>query len=303
MRRNRNTLIGIVVGLMSTASFAADKVSIFNNFETLNIQPKSSILSQQKPEDLTLKSTVIARALKQQLALDDETILLQTGQDTNVDQTVLFYQLRYKGLQVWNHDLAILLDSNGQVIQGYGDVLTNISNDIPNLIVLSSHEQWQWFDRFVDENYSDVERSFRSKSVNQVVFITDDQVAHNALEISFFTDVIEGDSQPEKIIAFVDVQTGELLKKFDALVHASAEVGGSGPSGNKDVQRTDYQASGDIESPPTTFMVLSPTILVASFANLMLQLLRLATQITRPQTCLKKHSITAVMTQLIIITS
>jgi len=247
-------VLGLSFFLLSSLVFAAGKVSMFENADALTTPNTSLIPMLQVYDGYTNRPSSLAKKIHQKFKLDRQTQLIPFAIRNDANKQSFSFQLSYYGIPVWNHDIVIVMDADGQVIQGYGDVITDISGDISDMLFLSEHQRWQWFDRFVDQQYTDVERVFRSKETEQVIYVDDNSRARNALKISFFTDVVRGNSHPEEIMAFIDINTQAVIKILNVLAHAN-EVDGSGPSGDKKI-RHDHLQSGASQTPPTTLVVL-----------------------------------------------
>ena len=235
---------------------AADTTPVFNriNSATLaGLDPSglNTLLTPQQRAGATVGQGV------QRLLVGASSIeLVQVDIRQGETQSYLTYQQSYAGLPIWNYDWILVVDTNGTPIQAYGELVSHLEHDLPSVERLSRHAQQSLSDAFIQQYYSDAERVFRNQESSQVIYLDANQKAHNALKLSFFTDLVNTDSQPERPLVFIDVDTGAVIDQMDTLSHL-IEVGGAGPSGNSKEPRPDYDASLDGRNGqvPATFML------------------------------------------------
>ncbi|WDE03750.1 PKD domain-containing protein [Thalassomonas viridans] len=247
-------MLAVSLGLTSGLSAAAEPVSYFNNPAALAGINKSSdknLLQKAGPEQ---QARALATRLNNTLDANGHSKLTLIAESAGEKQQFLKFQQNYQGFEVWNQQLVMVLNKQGKVSQSYGSLLKGIEKDLPQLPAVSAENNQLQLSRFIEQYYSDEARVFRNKSADVVIYLDKTNTAKLAYKFSFFTDVVNNDSRPEKVLAFVDVAGGELLDKFDVLHRATIE-GGSGPSGNQKNVKADYQESGYASYPPSTFVV------------------------------------------------
>ncbi|WDE13443.1 PKD domain-containing protein [Thalassomonas haliotis] len=245
-------MLAVSLGLTTSLSMAAEPVSYFNNPAALagiNKSTDKALLQKSTPAEQ-------ARALTTRLnnTLDTNGHSKLTLISEPDQQQFLKYQQSYRGFEVWNQQMVLVLDQQGKVSQSYGALLKGIEKDLPQLPAVSEENSQFQLSKFIEQHYSDEARVFKNESADIVIYLDKNNTAKLAYKFSFFTDVINNNSRPEKVLAFVDVAGGELLDKFDVLHRASIE-GGSGPAGNLKNVKSDYLESGYASYPPRTFVV------------------------------------------------
>ncbi len=224
---------------------AAEVVSYFNN---------TTALDRYNVSKQALKGAKIT----QHLAAQASGQLSLVSQSKQAEQQFLTFEQSYQGLKIWNHQLVLMLDAQGEIRQGYGSLVSDLARDLPQIPPPNKAQQQQQLKQFIKKGFSDQPRVFRNKSSQRVIYLDKTNTARLAYKFSFFTDVTNAPSQPQKILAFVDVISGQTLAQNDVL-HRALTVGGSGPSGNAKVSRADYQEGGLANYPPTTFSVSKRT--------------------------------------------
>ena len=251
-------LTGLMLLLLTFISRlpAAESIPVFNQiYSTTNMGRHPSehnmlLAPQQAAEALA------GHRIQKLLVGPSSTDLVQVDMRQGATGAYITYQQSYSGLPIWNYDWVLVLDTNGTPTQAYGELVTHLEQDLPTVEHLSVHAQQSLSDAFIQKYYSDAERVFRNRESSQVIFLDANQKAHNALKLSFFTDLVNANSQPERPLVFIDVDTGAVIDQMDTLFHL-IEVGGAGPSGNSKEPRRDFDSSldGRDGNKPATFIL------------------------------------------------
>ena len=251
-------LTGLMLLLLTCVSRlpAAETIPVFNQiYSTTNMGRHPSehnmlLAPQQAAEALA------GHRIQKLLVGPSSTDLVQVDMRQGATGSYITYQQFYAGLPIWNYDWVLVLDTNGTPTQAYGELVTHLEQDLPTVEHLSVHAQQSLSDAFIQKYYSDAERVFRNRESSQVIFLDANQKAHNALKLSFFTDLVNTNSQPERPLVFIDVDTGAVIDQMDTLFHL-IEVGGAGPSGNSKEPRRDFDSSldGRDGNKPATFIL------------------------------------------------
>ncbi|WP_053042778.1 PKD domain-containing protein [Thalassomonas actiniarum] len=254
MNSYSKVMLAVSLGLTSSLSMAAESVSYFNNPAALAGINKSSDKNLLQKATSKQQAKALTTRLNNILDTSGQSKLTLIAEAIDEKQQFLTYQQSYLGFEVWNQQVVMLLDEQGKVSQSYGSLLKGIEKDLPKLPAVSQENNQIQLEHFIAKHYSDEARVFRNQSAEVVIYLDKNNTAKLAYKFSFFTDVVNNDSRPEKVLAFVDVAKGELLDKFDVLHRATIE-GGSGPSGNLKNVKEDYRESGYASYPPSTFVV------------------------------------------------
>jgi vibriolysin len=246
-------MLAASLSLTTGVSSAADVVPYFNHHAALN--GYNATLSSKAFDNAVAKkqSASPAQRIAQHFASKISGELHLISQNIQGEQSVIKYQQSYLGYDIWDRQVAIILDRQGKIEQGYGNFLTGVDKDLPKLPMINKAQQNAELDQYINVHFGDEERIFRNKSAELVIYLDDTNTARFAHKLTFFTDVVNGKSRPQKVLAFVDAINGEQLAQHDVLHRA--DVGGSGPSGNTKQAWPDYDANGAQNNPPTTFIV------------------------------------------------
>ncbi|MCJ8274644.1 MAG: M4 family metallopeptidase, partial [Psychrosphaera sp.] len=233
-------MLAASLSLTPGVSLAAEVESYFNNATALS-QYNRAVSKAAISVGAKLNPTLLAAQIAQHFAAKASGNLKLIKNTTQGGQQFFRYQQTYKGLNIWDQQLILRLDDKGIIKQGYGSLVNAIAKDLPNIPQVNEIEQRQQLAVFIKKQFSDRQRVFRNKSAETVIYLDGNDTARVAYKFNFFTDVVEGKSQPQKILAFVDVNNGEILEQKDVLDRAIK--GGSGPSGNAKAQRDNYNST------------------------------------------------------------
>ncbi|PAJ76232.1 hypothetical protein CJF42_00625 [Pseudoalteromonas sp. NBT06-2] len=234
MVKLKKTLFVIVSVVLSGALCAAERLSMDI------LQERFS--KQSDPE--SLQKLTLTDDLNWQLKL--------LKRDQESDQTYLTYQQSYHGIPVWNKHVIVATSKEGDFKQGYGELFKDMSSDLKKSSKYEKISAEKAKQDFLNTIQNEDKQLLKS-SAEKIIYIDKNDQAHFAYKIQWMTVQNNGKTKVEKTLTIVD-QNLSVLAMFDALQHATLE-GGSGPSGNNKVPRTDYLQEGYQSYPPTTFVV------------------------------------------------
>lgn len=256
MNRYSKLMLAASLSITTGSAIAAESVSVFNDQSQLN-HLNRFVGQQSFGAKLSFgdRSKQVAELLATASSGQFKLLNNSNQKQHHLQQQFLRYQQTYQNIPIWDHQVVVMMDKDGVVQQSYGNMVKDIADDLPSFPKLSDSSQQAVLEHFIKSQFSDQPRVFRDKSAQTVIYIDDDQQAHLAHKLSFFTDVKQGNSKPQRIIAFVDVFTKSVISKDNILNHYHDYKGGSGPSGNNKVTRPDYTESGVDDAVPKTFKV------------------------------------------------
>ncbi len=251
------TLAALTLGItiFSTNTYSAERTTLFENEELLNQSVKTDNGLLRTSDDSTENS--ILYNLQSSILKNSDVSINFLEKTKNKNTQSLTYTQSYQGIPIWNQNFVIIVNKNNEISSAYGSLISSIASDIGNIEAISNFDLTTYLDTFIKDYFSDKERIFRNKKSEQFIFLDSDDIAHNSVMISFFTDLVHEKNNPEKIIAFIDLETGEILYRKNALMFAQDETG-SGPGGNEKFEREDYSYNGEYDSnisDPETFII------------------------------------------------
>ncbi|AJQ92835.1 PKD domain-containing protein [Gynuella sunshinyii] len=242
MFRNIRLLSGLLLGLGSVAAYSAEPVSVFDQLSSPSVSTFKRSSSQSVTAD---DGSALAKMLHRQLNLDDDAQLVEQGHSQAGEQHSFSYQLQYLGLPVFDYTIAVITTSSGHVVQGYGQLVRSLAADLGDVEVLTEEQMDLHAQAYIHQRYHDEPRFFDHKTVKQGVYIDPQGQAHDAIQLIFFTDLLQGISAPEKMRVYLNATTGSTLSEANILMHYQAA--GSGPGGNEKVEQADYAfVAGDV---------------------------------------------------------
>lgn len=151
---------------------------------------------------------------------DDKNYRLKPVNPQKVNNKHIRYQLTYKDLPVWGHQIIVHKHNNLEPILT-GTKVTGIEKDLPNLTPQLSKEQIE------KKILSKIKEPVKHKNIMQVIFIDAKNTAHLAWHLSFFTNTKDKPvSAPQYLI---DANSGEILKQWN---ESRYERQGQGLGGN-----------------------------------------------------------------------
>ncbi|MFC3033643.1 PKD domain-containing protein [Pseudoalteromonas fenneropenaei] len=243
------TLFGMLISAVMAPSYGAQQIDLFNQV---------ALLQSEKNSQMAFKATLASERAKvfnrlNQL-LGDKQMLHVIATETQGKQSIVNLKQSYQGVTVWGHDIVLLFDESQQLEQVYGVLQQGLAADLGELKSVSELQLKTLLAEFKIRYFGQQNRLFSNEQIDTVIFVDKNGTAHHAARLSFFTDLTSGDSQPQKLLVFIDLATGEVLEQLDELQRNTLE-GGSGPSGNAKLPRTDFNQAGYVQYPPSTFVV------------------------------------------------
>ena len=250
------SVVTITIALISASLGAAERIPLFDPLHpNIPVSGDPTGIEQLVNNPLVPHSS-LGQALQSSIIGTNSVDIRLINENRSANQSALTYQQTYMALPIWNQEFVLLVNDDGQLIAAYGELIQAVEQDLPSVRILSKHEKLKFQQNFIQQHFSDTERVFRNHRAEQLIYLDKTNRAHNSLMLSFFTDVQAGVNRPEKVVAFIDVDSGELIERLDLLDHLTV-TGGAGPSGNSKAPRPDYDASldGRDGQTPATFML------------------------------------------------
>jgi len=252
----KTAVVTITIALISASLGAAERIPLFDPLHPNSPLTDDSAGIEQLGNSPLVPHSSLGQTLQRSIVGTNSVEVTLIDENRSAQQSALTYQQAYRGLPIWNQEFVLLVDDHGQLIAAYGELIQAIEQDLPVVRILSKHEIIKIQQNFIQQYFSDSERVFRNHRAEQIIYLDNLNKAHNSLMLSFFTDVQAGVNRPEKVLAFIDIDSGALLERLDLLDHFQV-IGGAGPSGNSKAPRPDYDASldGRDGQSPATFML------------------------------------------------
>jgi Zn-dependent metalloprotease/chitodextrinase len=196
-------------------------------------------LSQEKQiqSELSAMQAPSASSLKSKLGLganEDLKLLKKRTDKKNITRSR--YNQRYKGIPIWGYHILVAKDAAGNVVGLSGVKVSGIASDIPASAMAAPAltAQTALFNmkaqHIANSPMPDQNWVFENEVSKKVIFIDEYSQARLCFLVSFFVDVKQG-GQPARPTIILDAATQEILKEFDALMHAD----GIGPGGNEKI--------------------------------------------------------------------
>lgn len=151
---------------------------------------------------------------------DDVNYRLEPVHPQNINDKHTRYQLTYKGLPIWGHQIIVHKQKGTEPLIT-GTKVTGIAKDLPALTPKISKAQ---VEKMI---LSKIKEPVKHTSMTQVIYLDQKNKAHLAWHLSFFTNSKDKPiSAPQYLI---DANTAEILKQWNA---ARFERKGQGLGGN-----------------------------------------------------------------------
>lgn len=158
--------------------------------------------------------------LMKAVSAKDSDYKLELLNDANDPANHTRYQITYKGIPVWGHQV-IYHSKDGAKDTVTGMNVKGIENDLKSITGKFTAQQME--DKFL----ASVDSEIKFKNIDKVIFIDKDNKAHLAYHLSYYTNSADAHIKAPNLI--IDANNADILKQWDEVRH---EKLGQGLGGN-----------------------------------------------------------------------
>jgi pseudolysin/vibriolysin len=174
------------------------------------------------------------------LSASSSLTLNAAAADAHIDGVVHSrYAQRHLGLEIFGQDIAVSTDAAGNLRTVFGNRIDGLSTDVANTRFKISSERAVAIAKDAVLGSRASLYTLDREIPTQMIFITDDGVAHKAVRVELRGDTTAGN--PLRQIVMVDGENGAVLKSWSALAHALV---GTGPGGNAKTGQYEWGSGG-----------------------------------------------------------
>jgi pseudolysin/vibriolysin len=155
---------------------------------------------------------------------------------------VVRHQQFYRGVPVYGRSIAVVEDANGRALRASGELAQNLDSDLVSVAPKLTGPEALGALRSHMRTFVAGATSVSNEQADLFVYPQDGAPARLVYRTSYFLQDNDQDSRPTAII---DANTGEVIRSWDGLTHASAldwegNYRATGPGGNQKTGRYHY---------------------------------------------------------------
>ncbi|KFN43336.1 M4 family metallopeptidase [Arenimonas oryziterrae] len=175
------------------------------------------------------------------LTMDANSSLKVLATEQDADGTYHYrYQQTYRGIPIFGEHVVVAERRGEGVRSMFGQMVNGIGADVPSVTPRKQKGEALLIATRAALGPRALLLKRQNESVEQMIYVDDNNRAHLAYVVSFFADSSFGGS-PTRPFVIVDANTGAVLKKWEALTNALV---GTGPGGNAKTGQYEWGSGG-----------------------------------------------------------
>ena len=245
--KNLLTLSPLVLAIAASSAAAATRTDLHQ----LDLQ-RVNAFYRAATEGVGSAATASARHAEL-LGLDKDSSLKQLTSSQDKDGSVNYrYQQSFRGFPVWGEHVVVSDNAAGEAKVLFGRLVSNIADDIPaDTIANISAKTALTTAKAVTLGKREATMVIERESVQQMIFVGDNDVAQLVYVVSFFADGVKASetarsnsataNAPTRPFVIIDALNGAVIKQWEGLTHAAV---GTGPGGNSKTGQYEWGSGG-----------------------------------------------------------